>query len=261
MAVSTFPPEDLCINWPRLDVPDDICLPGGLCLSYVWDAIGKIPHLSDMNMDFFSQIGPAMAPLKPFFDVLNTVLQIYKCVMAIPKSIMTLNPSELLECIPLLAELVDYLLKLIPYLSIPKMVIAIIRNMAALLRSIAADRRYIQSQLQEIANMIDRAAELNDVKMNGFLTCAQRDLEDTTYSTAQALEGIGRLILLVNIFIGLFGGPEIPCFGELVSANLSERFDVLVELLTTVAEVLDEIADRIPDPDLVLTLALGDQRC
>lgn len=261
MAVSSFPPDDLCVNWPLIELPEDICFPGGFCLSYVWDAINKIPSLSDVSMDFFSQIGPAMAPMKPFFDMLNTVLQIFKCLMAIPKSILTLNPTELLECIPTLAALVDQLLKMIPQLSIPKMVIALLRNMARLLRAIAGDLRYIQSQMQRIADMIDRAADLNDVKMKGFLACAQKDMEDVAYSTAEALQGIGRLILLINIFIGLFGGQEIPCFGQLVTDNLSQGFDVLVDLLTTVAEVLDDIAAAIPDPDLILTLALGEQRC
>ncbi|MEN6368463.1 MAG: hypothetical protein ABFD77_02055, partial [Thermotogota bacterium] len=201
-----FPPKGLCIPLPEIPSLDDICFPGGFCLSYVWDAIDKIPHLADVSLDFFSQIGPAMAPLAPFFNLLDTVLAIFRCVQAIPKVITELDPSELLNCMPALAELVDKLLKLIPQLSIPKMVIAIIKNLAALIRAIAADLLYLQSQLQRIANMIDRAADLNDVKMNGFLVCAQETVEGSVMSTAEALKGIGRVILLVNIFIGLFGG-------------------------------------------------------
>ena len=256
-----FPPEDLCIALPEIPSLEDICFPGGFCLSHIWDAIDQIPHLADITLDFFSQIGPAMTPLAPLFNVLDTVLAIYRCVQAIPDVITSLDPSELLNCIPALAELIDKLLKLIPQLSIPKMVIAIIKNMAALLRAIAADLLYLLSQLQRIADMIDRAADLKDVKMNGFLVCAQDTVEGSVLSTAEALKGIGRIILLVNIFIGLFGGPEIPCFGSLVSDNIAEGLAVVVELLTTLADILEEIANSIPDPDLVLTLALGDLRC
>jgi len=256
-----FPPADLCFDLPEIPDLEDICFPGGFCLSYIWDAIDQIPHLADISLDFFSQIGPAMAPLQPFFNLLDTVLAIFRCVQAIPKVITELDPSELLNCIPALAELIDQILKLIPQLSIPKMIIAAIKNLAALLRAIAADFLYLQSQLQRIADMIDRAADLNDVKLNGFLVCAQDTVEGSVMSTAEALKGIGRIILLINILIGLFGGEEIPCFGTLISDNLAEGFDVIVDLLTGLADVLEMIADAIPDPDLVLTLALGDMRC
>ena len=259
--MAEFPPESLCIVLEEIGEIDDICFPGGFCISYIWDAIGKIPGAADIPMDFFSQIGPAMAPLKPLFDILDTVLQIFKCVKAIPKTIVTLNPSELLECFPALVKLINQLLSLLPYISVPKMIKAILNNMARLLRGIAGDLTYIQAQLQRIADQIDRASSLGDVKMNGFLVCSQNTVNDTVFSTAEALKGIGRIILLVNIFIGMFGGPEIPCFGELLANNLDKPFDELIDLLTTLADILDEIAALIILPDLALALALGEQRC
>jgi len=255
-----FPPDDLCFRLPEVPTADKICLPGGLCLDYIWDSIGKVPHAADIPLDFFSQIGPAMAPLKPFFDMLDTVLSLFNCVKAIPNAIVKLDPTELLECLPALAKAVDNVLKLIPQLSIPKMVIAIIKNIATLLRAIASDLTYIQSQIQRINDMVDRAAELQDHKLNGFLVCAQDDLEKTTLSTAEALRGIGSIVLVVNILMGLFGGPEIPCFGDLFTGSL-DALDGAIDLLTGLADLLTDIAEAIPDPDLVLTLALGAQRC
>jgi hypothetical protein len=256
-----FPPEELCFDMPDIPTIDDICFPGGFCLSYVWDAINKIPTAADMSMDFFSQIGPALSPLVPLFDVIDTALAIFRCVKAIPDAITSLDPSELLNCLPALAKLVDQLLKLLPQLSIPKMIKTALKNLAALLEGIAAELLYLQSQLQRIADQIDRAAELNDVKMNGFLVCAQNDLQDTVLSTSEALKGIGRIILLINIFVGLIGGEEIPCFGSLIEDNISEGFDVVIDLLLSLAEVLRIMSDAIPDPDLALTLALGDLKC
>lgn len=255
-----FPPESLCVDLPDIPSAEDICLPGGICLSYVWDAIGKIPSAADVNMDFFSQLGPALTPLVPVFNILDTVLAIFKCVKAVPDSIIKLDPFELIECIPALVKLIDQLLKLIPQLSIPKMIKAALKNMARLLRAVAADFLYIQSQQQRIADMIDRAADLNDVHMNGFLVCAQQDLQGSVASTAEALKGIGRVILLINIFISLIGAEEIPCFGSLVEDN-SDNLDAVIDLLTTLAELLDIMSDAIPDPDMILTLALGDMKC
>ena len=199
---TVFPPDDFCLDLDALPRLDDICFPGGFCLSYIWDAIGKMPTQADISMDFFSQIGPVMAPLKPIFDIVDTVLAIFKCVKAIPDAITQLNPGKILECVPELAKLIDQLLKLIPMLSVPKMIIAIIRNMARLVRSIASEFEYIKSQIQRIVELIDRAADLHDVKMDGFLVCSQQNLDQTVMSTAEALKGIGRIILLINIFIG-----------------------------------------------------------
>ena len=254
-------PDGLCLELPEIPSMDEICFPGGFCLSYIWDAIGKIPGLADMPMDFFSQIGPAMAPLAPFFNLLDTILAIFRCLEAIGDFATSLDPSGIFECFPALAKLIDQLLKLIPYLSLPKMVKSIIKALAMLLRGIASDLRYIQSQVQRILDMIDRAATINDATLDGILVCSQKTVEDTVMSTAEALKGIGRIILLVNILMGLFGGPEIPCFGELIGDNIAEGFDFIVDLLTTLAQILDEIADAIPDPDLVLSLALAQQKC
>lgn len=257
----TFPPDDLCLELPTAGSVDDICFPGGFCLSYIMDGINKVPGLADVPLDFFSQIGPAMAPLQPLFKILDTVLAIFRCVQAIPDAITSLNPTELIKCIPALIELVDQLLKMIPQLSIPKMVIAILRALAGLLRGIASDFQYIQQQFERIIAGIDRATDLQDYTLNGLLVCAQNTLNDTVMSTAEALKGIGSIILLVNLFMGLFGGPEIPCFGTLIGDNVSEGLDYIIEILLLMAETLEELLGLIPDPDLVLTLALGDLRC
>lgn len=256
-----FPPADLCIVLPDLPAVDDVCLPGGICLSYVWDGVSKIPHPSDMSLDFFSQLGPAMTPLVPIFNVVDTVLAIFKCVKAVPDAITSLDPSGLLDCLPALAKLVDQLIKFIPQMSIPKSIKAMLKNCAALLWAVANDFRYLQTQSEMIIRQLDRAATLNNSKMNGFLVCAQKDLDDVALSTAEALKGMGRIILLLNVFTGLIGAPEIPCFGSLIGDNLDRGFGVIIDLLLALAAVLNDIANAIPDPDMILAIALGDQQC
>jgi hypothetical protein len=256
-----FPPDDLCIRLPAIPEFERICLPGGVCLDYAWSQVGKIPTAADLSIDFLGQLGPALAPMQPFFNILDVVVQIFKCLQAIPDAITNLDPSELVDCIPALGALIDQLLKLIPQMSIPKLVIAAIRNVATLLRGIAGELSAMNSQLQRIADGIDRAASLGDAGLNSFLVCAQDTVQQSASATAAALKGIGTLILTINLFMGLFGGPEIPCFGALVEDNLSQGFDVIIDLLLSLADLLDDIADKIPDPDLALTLALGDRQC
>ncbi|MBU1082456.1 MAG: hypothetical protein KKB59_18365, partial [Spirochaetes bacterium] len=188
-------------------------------------------------------------------------LAIFRCVSAVPDAITNLDPRELFNCMPDLAKAINNLLQLIPQLSLPRMIKAILKNLAKLLRGLASDLRYIESQFQRIAQAIDKAADLNDVTLNGLLSCAQGNAEATVFSTADALKGIGRIILLINILMGLFGGPEIPCFGEGFLDTLGDGFDAIVDFLTSLAQLLDEIANSIPDLDLALTLALGEAKC
>jgi len=251
----------LCIDLPPIPSLDDICFPGDFCLSHIWDGINKIPHAADIPLQFFGQIGPAMSALKPLFDVIDFALAIFKCFEAVGDAIMKLDPTKIFECMPALVQVINKLLALIPQLSVPRMVRQLLIALAQLLEGIGSDLRYLQSQINRILSAIDRAADLGDVTLNNFLICAQATVRDSTLSTAEALKGIGRLILLINIFMGLFGGPEIPCFGTLMEDYLDEGFDAIIELLSMMAALLREIANMIPDPIYQITLLLGDQRC
>ncbi len=256
----TFPSSDLCITLPAIPELSRVCLPGGICLDYTWSGLGQSPASADMALQFIGQLGPAMAPLQPFFNILNTVVQIFKCVQAIPDAITSLNPSGLIDCVPALAELVDQLLSMIPQISLPKMVIATVKNVATFLQGVATELRSNLDSMNRINEAIDRAALLDDVQMSGFLVCAQGTVQKSVEATAMALQGIGQFIMLINTCMSLFGGPEIPCFGSLVDGDTAE-LDATVALLESMAEMLLGIVGLIPDPDMARSLALGDVQC
>ncbi len=249
----------LCADMPPFLTMNDICFPGGFCLSHVLTSIQSVPSMSEVPLQFMSQLGPAMSFMAPVFNIIDAALAIFKCVEAIPKAIGTLNPGKIIECVPNLVEKINQLLNMIPQLSLPRLVKEIIRAMADLLRGLAYDLRYIQTRIINMAKAIDRAADLNDVNLSDYIVCAQKNNDDALLTTAEALKGIGRIILLINIFIGLFGGPEIPCFGELLDD--AELLEPVIETLFALAELLDKIAASIPDPQWAITKALGEQRC
>jgi len=260
MAAPWSPATDVaCSALDAIPDLDDICFPGGFCLSHVWDKIDQIPHAADMSLQFYSQIGPAMSFLQPFFNTLDTVLALFRCVQAVPDAITNLDPTELFECVPELVEKINQLLSMIPQLSLPKMIIAIVRNLAYLLRGVAADLDYIQQQVNRIIAEFNAASDTGDLTWAGFLSCAEQTMTDQSLSTAEALKGLGRIVLLVNLLIGLFGGPEVPCFSELLT-DVSVLEPVIAALLA-LADLLDLLADSIPDPQLAITIALGDLEC
>ncbi len=252
------PASVVCQAFPAIPDNLEICFPGGFCLSNVYTEIGKIPSAADIPLQLFSQLGPAMAPLAPFFTQLDTILALFKCANAVPDAIASLDPGAIFECIPELVEKINELLSLIPQLSLPKMVKALIIALAQLLEGIAADFTYLQNEFQRALDAIDRAADLSDVTLSGFLQCRQDNLATASDSMAAALQGIGRIILLINIMMGLFGGPEVPCFSDAIDPNVLEP---LIAFLLALAAFLRQLAALIPDPQLAITLALGDQRC
>lgn len=238
---------------------EDICFPGGLCLSAIFPP-DDYPRVSDMVMAQLAQIGPAMAPMKPFFDVLDTALAIFRCIEAIPDAITSLDPSGLIECVPDLADKISQLLSLIPQLTIPRLIISLIRNLAAFLRSFADDLEYLRQRLARIASAIDRAADLSDVTWGGFLQCAEQTVQDEMDALAVSLQMIGRIILLANIMLSLIAGaPEIPCFGTLMQDIAA--LDAVIAAIQALAALLEKLASMIPDPQLALTLALQGTVC
>jgi hypothetical protein len=162
---------------------------------------------------------------------------------------------------PELVERINALLNMIPQMALPRMIRQILRALAFLLRGLASDIEYIANELAAMGDAIDRAADLNDVSLSTFLSCAQDTLNDQAFGMADVLKGIGRIILLINIFMGLFGGPEVPCFGSLIRDALPGPLQPIIDALRALANTLDEIANLIPDPQLAITAALGEQEC
>lgn len=251
----------LCNNVPTLDGMEDICFPGGACLSHVLTTLGRVPSQLEVPMQYMAQLGPATSFLQPFMNVLDTVLAIFKCFEGVIDFATSLNPTKLIECVPNLIEKISNLLSMIPQLSVPRMVIAIIRALISILNGLAYELEYIVYRMYAIAAQIDRAADLNDPTLSGYLVCAQTTMNDQLSAMALSLKAIGRIILVVNIFMGLFGGPEIPCFGELLDDAGMDELEAIIDVIRQLASVLQQILDSIPDPIAFLTRALGDQRC
>ena len=251
----------VCRDIPDLTPMEDICFPGGACLSHLLTAIQSVPSPSEIPLQFLSQLGPATSFLQPFMNTLDTVLAIFKCLEAFTDFATSLDPSGIFQCIPELIDKINKLLSMIPQLAIPRMVIAIIKALISLLRGLASDLEYLRQRLVDIAEQVDRAADLNDVAKSGFLACAQNTMNDSLSATALALKAVGRIILVVNIFMGLFGGPEIPCFGELLDGATADKLEPIIDALNALADLLQQLLDLIPDPQWAITKALGEKRC
>lgn len=197
------------------------------------------------DIDLIGALQPALAPLKPVFDIIDTIVALINCVKAIPDILgPPPNPQPLLDCFPELADKLGNLLMLLPQLSVPKMIKDIIRVITRSLENIQGTLISLQSQVQAILNAIDRATNLDDSGLMAIITCAQGNVATQQANTMQMLASLGRLFGLVNIFLGLIGLPELPDLSDLAGAPL----DPLIELLTNLITLLETISDQIPLP-------------
>lgn len=102
----------ICIEIPEIPDPFGLTLPGGV----------QIEHINLMEV-----IQPALTPLVPLFDIIDTIVAVFNCIKAIPDTLgPPPDPTVLAACLPDLAEKVAKLLKLIPQLSLPLLIVGLI---------------------------------------------------------------------------------------------------------------------------------------
>ena len=220
----------ICIEIPEIPDPFNITLPGGV----------SIEHINLMEV-----IQPALTPLVPFFNIIDTIVAIFNCVKAIPDTLgPPPDPTALAARLPDLAEKVNQLLKLIPQLSLPLLIVGIIDLIIDTLNQARTELMHLQQQVQQILGVIDRATDLDDAGLSAIAQCAQANVAQEAANVGKSLAALGKLIGLVNLFLGMVGGPEIPDLSNLAGRPL----DDVVEPLDAIVDALKTARDAVPVP-------------
>ena len=220
----------ICIEIPEIPDPFNLTLPGGI----------QIEHINLMEV-----IQPALTPLVPIFDIIDTVVAVFNCIKAIPDTLgPPPDPTALAACLPDLAEKVAKLLKLIPQLSIPLTIIGLIDLMIDTLLQARSEIMHLQQQMQQILGVIDRATNLDDAGLMAIAQCAQANVAQEAANVGKSLAALGKLIGLINLFMGMVGGPEIPDLSNLAGRPL----DDVVPPLNAIVDALKTARDAVPVP-------------
>lgn len=218
----------LCLNIPEVE-PMKVTLPGAIELE---------------DIDVLKMLQPALAPLAPVFNIIDTIVAVINCVKAIPDCLAPPNPQPLIQCLPELGEKLGKLLMLLPQLSVPKMIKSILKVVIRSLENIQGFLVRLQAQVKRILKTIDKAKRLNDAGLMAILVCAQGHSASTQFSVMGALNSIGRLFGILNIFLGMIGLPQIPDLSNLAGAPL----DPLVALIQQLIDLLTTMGNSLPLP-------------
>ncbi|HOF36590.1 MAG TPA: hypothetical protein P5532_05905 [Planctomycetota bacterium] len=220
----------ICIEIPEIPDPFNLTLPGGI----------QIEHINLMEV-----IQPALTPLVPIFDIIDTVVAVFNCIKAIPDTLgPPPDPTAIAACLPDLAEKVAKLLKLIPQLSIPLTIIGLIDLVIDTLLRARSEIMHLQQQMQQILGVIDRATNLDDAGLMAIAQCAQANVAQEAANVGKSLAALGKLIGIINLFMGMVGGPEIPDLSNLAGRPL----DDVVPPLNAIVDALKTARDAVPVP-------------
>ncbi|HNZ21425.1 MAG TPA: hypothetical protein PKL24_04725 [Polyangiaceae bacterium] len=103
---------------------------------------------------------------------------------------------------------------------------------------------HLQQQMQQILGVIDRATDLDDAGLMAIAQCAQANVAQEAANVGKSLAALGKLIGLINLFMGMVGGPEIPG-----PSNLTGRpLDDVVPPLDAIVDALKTARDAVPVP-------------
>jgi len=220
----------ICIEIPEIPDPFDITLPGGV----------TIEHINLMEI-----IQPALTPLVPFFDLIDTIVAIFNCIKAIPDSLgPPPDPTVLAACLPDLAEKVNKLLRLLPQLCLPLLLVRLLDLLIDALRQARSELMHLQQQMVQILGAVDRATDLDDAGLMAIAQCAQANVAQEAANVGKSLAALGKLIGLINLFMGMIGGPEIPDLSDLAGRPL----DDVIPPIDAIIETLQSARAAVPVP-------------
>ena len=219
----------LCIQIEPIELPD-LTLPGGVSMQQI---------------NLMQAIQPALTPLVPIFDIIDTVVALFNCVKAIPDSLgPPPDPTVLAACIPELSEKISKLLRLIPQLSLPYTIVGILDLVIDTLRQARSQISHLQQQMQQITRAIDRAKELEDAGLIAITSCAEANVAQEAANVGKSLAGMGKLIGVLNLFLKMIGKDGVPDL-----TNLSGRpLDDAIPPIDSVINELVRVRGLIPLP-------------
>ena len=207
----------LCLDIPPIPDPMSLLLPGGI-------------EIEDVNV--YKILQPALTPLVPLFDVVDTVVALYSCVKAIPDALgPPPDPTVLAACLPELSKKVAKLLRLVPQLSVPAMILGMLRVVIETLKTVRRQLQHLEKQEKKILGVVDRASKLRDAGLMAVANCARANVAQEAANVGKSLASLGRLLGLIDLFMGMVGGPKVPALSSLGGVPLKEAIAPLDELI------------------------------
>lgn len=210
-------PFELCLEIPELPDPFALPLPGGI-------------EIEDVNL--MRMVQPALSPLVPLFDLIDTLVAIYNCIKAIPDAFgPPLDPTVLAACLPDLAKKLNKLLGMLPQVALPRLIHRSLTLAIETLRTVRSQLRHLQGQRLQILGLMERARVLEDAGLMAIAQCAQTNVAQEAANVGKGLASLGRLLGMIDLFMGIVGGPRVPDLTQLQGKPLDQAIEPIDDLI------------------------------
>ncbi len=204
----------VCVEIEATPQDLSITFPGGAEMSVQIPTVG-VPDPTELSKQMMAQANAALAPLVPVFNVLDTVLALFKAVKAIPDAITNLNPSGIAQAMPDLTQKANKLLKLVPQLSVPFMIVGLIDTLLAYLEGLRGQLHAIVDAQVRIGQAAARASQLGNVQLQVVVDCANANVAAQMQNLSEGSKPVNRLVGVVNLFMELAGLQKLPDLADL----------------------------------------------
>lgn len=215
-----------------------VTLPGGaeVCVSYP----GIVPpSATEMVRQLMAQMSAALAPLQPFFSILDAVIAIFDTI----KVLATLNPVKIAEALPTLAEAIAGILKLIPQVSLIATVAGMLDILILFMQGLKAEYQFQINYLEKIVRSETLLGDAGTSGLKDIIDCALGNQDVLILTMNEGNKPIASIIAIVNLFLQIIGLGQfaIPDLGDASTATLQPAIDTLcvtIDILTTIRAVV-----------------------
>ena len=235
--LSDINPSDLCRNY-SLDLALyqlHIEIPVGFRLELEGPTLGDP---GDISGKLLAKANAALAPLIPFFDVIDLLLALKELFDAIK----SLNPFKIGQVLPKIYVKIDKLKKLIPSLSMPSSIKSLVKVIIVYLQGMRAQLLVIIQEQSNIDLSAKRALAFGAPGLTCAVGCAQVNLDFQLELLRNDAAPLNRLIGTVNLFCSIAELPQIPP----VTLAPGAKADEMVSPLTEAIDALQAFHDAIP---------------
>lgn len=188
---------------------------------------------------------PALAPLMPFFRLLDAVVKAVDVLRAIPDALsVPPDPTQIVARLPALLEAAAALTPLAPPASVPVTAVSLIDAVIEELRRTRGRIEALDAQARRIERAKERARTLADLQLAELADCAEDDLVTATEHVLAPLEALRAILSILGIVLGLAGGPPLPPW---VVTSPRDRAALVLDLLAF-EQALADVRGRIPLP-------------
>lgn len=96
------------------DPPPSVSIPNYGVMSKAWTTLDRIPNAMEMLAGMQDQLATAMAPVKRYIEIVETLAAFKNCMSAIIDAVSQMNPDPIFDCVKLLLKVIPRILSWMP---------------------------------------------------------------------------------------------------------------------------------------------------